>query len=160
MVFGNAVFNASMAVFKKSCLPSSLTQVLNFKFCGDWLFWILVAKHGEVASIGIHLNYFRNHDKDVSQHSFKSGIFYDEYLKLQKVLLDQKIISFFTYKRALFERWQSLKTTEIETSVKINLLKYYRKNFNLFEFVFWLIFRNVWQPMLLRINIFFKWIFE
>ena len=39
MIERNAVFNASMAVFKKSCFYQVFSEYLNYKFCGDWLFW-------------------------------------------------------------------------------------------------------------------------
>ena len=159
MIFGNSVFNASMAVFKKSCLPSSLSQVLNFKFCGDWLFWILVAKQGEVASIGKHLNYFRNHDKDVSQQSFKSGLYFDEYIKLQKVLLEQRLISFFTYKKALYKRWQELKLSNLDDVAKFKLIHTFQNEFSKFELTLWLVYFNIWWPILSRIKNLVKKIF-
>ena len=77
-----ALYNASMAIFKKSCYYQLDKKFTEFRFCGDWLFWILVARQGEVVVSGKRLNYFRKHGADVSGRAQKEGLLYSEYIKL------------------------------------------------------------------------------
>lgn len=93
MLESSRIYNASMCIFKKSLysqIDSSFTQ---YKFCGDWLFWILLAETGDVYVSGKVLNYFRKHDADVSGSATRNGIIYIEYLKLLDDLIRNNIIN-------------------------------------------------------------------
>ena len=90
---GNAIFNASMAVFKKSVYEKLDKNFCNYKFCGDWLFWIGISCQGEVFISGKILNYFRNHDADVSKKSYATGINFVEELQILFYLYDKMLIS-------------------------------------------------------------------
>lgn len=57
------------------------------------MFWILLAQHGTVAISGKVLNYFRKHDQDVSGKANKSGLLYQEYVKLLHDLVNRQVIS-------------------------------------------------------------------
>ena len=48
MLIHNVVYNASMAVFRKSAIPSD-ERYTQFRMNGDWLFWCEVARRGRVA---------------------------------------------------------------------------------------------------------------
>lgn len=78
----NTVYNASMAIFKKSAYKKITTYYRNFKFIGDWLFWIEIAQQGDVFISGKILNYFRKHAGDVSGKSYENGTFYSEKLTM------------------------------------------------------------------------------
>ena len=43
LLYGNSVYNASMAIFKKSAYLNISHEYLNYKFCGDWIFWAEIA---------------------------------------------------------------------------------------------------------------------
>ena len=77
MLKGNAIFNASMAVFRRSATPGEdlFTQYL---FCGDWSFWIETALMGKVMISGKVLNYFRKHSGDVSSKASVKGLYFIE----------------------------------------------------------------------------------
>lgn len=77
-----ALYNASMAIFKKDSYYALNRKYTEFKFCGDWLFWVLIARQGEVAVSGKRLNYFRKHAADVSSRAQREGLLYREYLLL------------------------------------------------------------------------------
>jgi glycosyltransferase involved in cell wall biosynthesis len=93
MLHGNAVFNASMAVFKKSAYSGIAGRYSNYKFCGDWLFWSDISRKGNVFISGKVLNYFRNHDGDVSRKSYSNGLNYVEELQVLFSFLDDQLIS-------------------------------------------------------------------
>jgi glycosyltransferase involved in cell wall biosynthesis len=93
MLNGNNVVNASMAVWRKSLyykIPAEYTQ---FKFCGDWLFWISLMQLSDVFVSGRVLNYFRNHNKDVSTKFYNSGNNFIENVKLYTLLHERNIIN-------------------------------------------------------------------
>lgn len=82
MLTGNAIFNASMCIFKKQVYHKITPAFMQYKFSGDWLFWIEAALQGEVYISGKTLNYFRKHAQDVSSNAFTKGLIYVEYFTL------------------------------------------------------------------------------
>jgi glycosyltransferase involved in cell wall biosynthesis len=121
----NSVFNASMALFKKSSLYNISSEYLDFKFCGDWLFWIMIAQTGNVFVSGKSLNYFRKHDSDVSGKSMSNGTYYKEYPRIVFYLLNNNLIDFKRYQSLLFLRYQHLRTFNGERLLKKELLTSY-----------------------------------
>lgn len=85
--------NASMCIFKRGNYFSIDKAFTNFTFCGDWLFWIMIAAQGKVYVTGKVLNYFRKHDKDVSGSAYQNGLQYLEFLDLLKILVQKNIIT-------------------------------------------------------------------
>lgn len=93
LLHGNAIFNASMAVFKRSAYNGISVNYTQYKFCGDWLFWSEIAKKGKVFISGKVLNYFRNHNADVSGKAYSDGLNYVEELKILFSFFDEKLIT-------------------------------------------------------------------
>ena len=54
----NELYNASMAVFRRSALPAA-GEYEGFRYAGDWYFWMLVALQGRVSTVFEPLNAFR-----------------------------------------------------------------------------------------------------
>jgi glycosyltransferase involved in cell wall biosynthesis len=88
-----AISNASQAIFRKEAYLQIDKSFTTYKFSGDYLFWMLVAQHGEVYIVGKYLNYFRKHDKDVTSPSLRNGQAYREYLRILRTLQEHKIIT-------------------------------------------------------------------
>jgi glycosyltransferase involved in cell wall biosynthesis len=75
MTTGNAIYNASMCLFKKSVyMDVSREQYGKMKYCGDWFLWSLLCEHGDVVELKKQLNYFRQHDKNVSASAELNGL--------------------------------------------------------------------------------------
>jgi len=89
----NNISNASMAIFKKEVYNAIGDSFKNYRYCGDWLFWILFAQYGDVYICGKYLNYFRKHDKDVSGPSLRKGLLYKEYIPLLRELVQKNVIN-------------------------------------------------------------------
>lgn len=89
MLFGNGIYNASMAVFKKETYNNISKTFTSFRFCGDWLFWIEMAKTGNVFISAKHLNFFRKHKKDVSGKAYETGYNFFEELRLLDILKEE-----------------------------------------------------------------------
>jgi glycosyltransferase involved in cell wall biosynthesis len=82
LCFGNAVFNASMAVFRKDFYYKVSDFYKTFKFTGDWVFWAELSRLSPVYVNARPLNYFRKHDNDVSGKIYASGLNFIEELKV------------------------------------------------------------------------------
>lgn len=97
----NPIFNASMAVWKKDVYNNVSKDYINYKLIGDYCFWIEICAFGDVFICGKLLNYFRNHDKNVSTGTVKSGLSFTEQIPFYKSLFDKKIIAQPEYRQAL-----------------------------------------------------------
>ncbi len=73
MLTNNAIFNASMAVWKREAFLQVTEEFRKYRYCGDWLFWIEICRQGDVFISGKLLNYFRQHSGNVSEQSIISG---------------------------------------------------------------------------------------
>lgn len=78
MLWGNSVYNASMVVFRRDCFEKINDEYKQFRYCGDWLFWIEVCKQGNVIKINRKLNFFRQHANKVSPKAEKEGLYFIE----------------------------------------------------------------------------------
>lgn len=87
-----AIFNASMALFRREYFFKVNEEFLEFKFSGDWYFWIELCKMGDVFISGRTLNYFRNHSGDVTTRAVKSGQNYLEAARILTRSYNQKLI--------------------------------------------------------------------
>lgn len=78
MLWGNSVYNASMALFRCECFREIDTDYKQFRYCGDWLFWIGIAQQGSVLQVNRKLNFFRQHESKVSPQAEKEGLYFIE----------------------------------------------------------------------------------
>ena len=69
----NVVPNASAVLFRRSAVAFDLAPIKQFKFSGDWWFWFLLARKGDVAYRADAMNYHRRHDKSVVGQMLSSG---------------------------------------------------------------------------------------
>lgn len=101
MLSGTAIFNASMAIWKKDTFRLISKEFMSYRFCGDWLFWIELCRHGNVFISGKLLNYFRKHAGDVSGKAIQQGIDIAEELKMFHLLYTRKWISHAEFTKTL-----------------------------------------------------------
>ena len=66
LIHRNTIPNASAVLFKKALGLKHISDIVDFRYCGDWLFWILLASHGNVAYRPDTFNYFRRYDTATS----------------------------------------------------------------------------------------------
>jgi glycosyltransferase involved in cell wall biosynthesis len=102
-----SIWNASMMVFRRENYFNVSQRFTTFKMCGDWLFYIEMARQGQVFISGRVLNYFRNHDKDVSGKMYSSGNNYLEELKILRVLKDDAFINIKQFRTILLAKYIS-----------------------------------------------------
>ena len=101
---GNLIVNASMCIFRRSLYHQVSEEFMQYKFSGDWIFWIEIAMQGNVVISEKPLNYFRKHGGDISGKAYVQGLGYYEYFAFLNKVGDSKVIpenvrtSVFTYK--------------------------------------------------------------
>ena len=118
MVFGNTIFNASMVLFKRNVLKSISIDYQQFSFCGDWLFWIELAKQGSVYTTGKVLNYFRKHGNDISGKAYSAGINFFEEIKILHSLQKDLLIDEKEFLKALKSKYLNFKSVEANLSLE------------------------------------------
>ena len=90
---GNSIFNASMALFSKEKYHLVSKEYTRYKFSGDWLFWCEMASKGDVYISGKVLNFFRNHEGDVSGKAYQTGLNFIEEFNVLVNLIDNELIN-------------------------------------------------------------------
>ena len=121
----NGIWNASQAIFRKAYFYKISAKYLEFKFCGDWIFWIEIAILGNVGISGKFLSYFRKHDADVTSKVSKSGLrFFEEVAALQyfKSILASYLeweIYFKVHFYRIYQQRKNLKKTDFKQLTKI-----------------------------------------
>jgi glycosyltransferase involved in cell wall biosynthesis len=103
-----AISNASQAIFRKDVYAKIDKSFTTYRYSGDYLFWMLVAQHGEVYVSGKYLNYFRKHDKDVTGPALKNGQGYREYLRILQTLEQERVIDAPARQRLLMLKFNEL----------------------------------------------------
>lgn len=105
-----AIFNASMAIWKKDKFDQIPEELTTFRFCGDWFFWIQLSRFGKVHISGKTLNYFRKHGNDVSGKAYKSGLNFVEELRIINMMYTDQLITerqyYRAYKKKFIDYWQ------------------------------------------------------
>ncbi len=128
MLFGNTIFNASMAIFQRSAAQQvDFVLIQTFKFCGDWLFWIQLAQQGQVGISAKVLNYFRKHNADVSGKIYAQGQFHQELYRLVQILQKQQLVDTLQSRYLFYKEWLRvdalIQNKEVQRTVKQELRK-------------------------------------
>jgi len=73
MLTSNYIYNASMALFRRSAYDAIPTDYQQFRYCGDWAFWIHLCLQGRVVEVCSILNAYRQHTGQTTRKSVKTG---------------------------------------------------------------------------------------
>ena len=110
---GNLIYNASSAVFRKNLVNKiSFSQINEFKYTGDWLFWVQLVSDVQVKRIGKRLNYFRRHADNVSFKSERSGLQFIEGIKIALDIFKTNPIPWLKKRRTILYWTKKLSSTE------------------------------------------------
>lgn len=87
----NFILNASSAIFLKKRALREIDKIVNFKTSGDWLFWVLILKEGNVYFSSKKLNYFRHHPRSTRNYNSieKRELRILEKIKVQKNIYEE-----------------------------------------------------------------------
>lgn len=82
------VYNASMVVFRRDMAPEITSGQMKMRYCGDWLFWVRMARRGGAVEVRRKLNFFRQHGAKVSPGASKAGLYFLEGIPVMKEVAD------------------------------------------------------------------------
>lgn len=112
----NHCCNASACLFKKEAYFHTDGLFLTYRAGGDMLFWIEIARQGNVAIVCERINYFRQHNNKVTGKSVRQGVNLMEYRKTVDYLQEN-------FKLSRFRKWiifeyaaYLIRTTEFENT--------------------------------------------
>lgn len=95
--------NVSATVIKKEVALALITNILSFRFHGDWLFYLLCLEKGDIAYSPLPLNYYRSHKGNHSGLRNSSHSSKIEHFKILDYLYSlttsnekKKIVKYFT----------------------------------------------------------------
>lgn len=123
-----AIYNASMVLWKKEKFNKIPPDYMQYKFCGDWLFWIYLSRLGKVHISAKALNYFRKHNDDVSGKAYKTGLNFVEELKILNKIFSERLISETAYYNAFRKKFISywLVRDTIDQTNRIEIQKLFK----------------------------------
>lgn len=94
-LIGNLIYNASSAVFRKNLLHKvNFSMIVEFKYTGDWLFWVQIISKSQVCRIRKRYNFFRRHSNNISFKSENEGLQFIEGVKIISYIFKNHSISF------------------------------------------------------------------
>ena len=88
----NTIPNVSAVLFKKPKVERFKESLLEYKFAGDWFFYLNLIKWGYVAYINKPLNYHRRHSSSVMSSVYSSMSYFEELEKLYRYILDTFLV--------------------------------------------------------------------
>lgn len=105
----NYIVNASSAIFAKRALEGMDKSYTGFRGCGDWIFWVEVAKCGRVSYINKPLNYFRQHGSNTTADQTRTGKGELEVVEVTNYMKDKRLIGWMDFYRAAVVHVYSVK---------------------------------------------------
>lgn len=87
-----SIYNASMALWRRDLYTQVPRDYLDYRFCGDWLFWIGLARLGKVHISGRLLDYYRQHTNNVSTGVYRSGLNFVEEMRVANWMFDEGLL--------------------------------------------------------------------
>ena len=105
----NYIVNASSAIFTKRALERMDKSYTGVRGCGDWIFWVEVAKCGRVSYINKPLNYFRQHGSNTTANQTRTGKGEMEVVEVTNYMKDKRLIGWKDFYRATVVHVYSVK---------------------------------------------------
>lgn len=78
MLYHNRIYNASAVVFKKEIWEMVSKEFTQYRFCGDWVFWMEAMSCGDIVWVHKKYNKFRKHLNKVSPKADVEGMDFQE----------------------------------------------------------------------------------
>jgi glycosyltransferase involved in cell wall biosynthesis len=87
--YRNTIMNVSSALLRKSaCKPEFFTELMNYKYAGDWYLYLSILMNGgKIGYSRKSLNSFRRHKDCVTLKNFKNDSYLEELIKIKKLIL-------------------------------------------------------------------------
>lgn len=102
-----SIYNASMALWRRECYARIPRDFTGYRFCGDWLFWVELARLGKVHISGRLLNYYLQHPGNVSTGVYRSGLALVEELQVLDHLYAEGLVGDREYTRVFKQKYRA-----------------------------------------------------
>ena len=126
----NTIPNASAVVFRRSLYEQLGDADPNKSLCGDWLMWVKMLLHSDVAFVAQPLNYYRVHGGTARARANPLKVSMEEDYYIFQYLTEQLSVPPAAYEQAcqiLFDRWINSWSFGIETVDPQQLQKFVEK---------------------------------
>lgn len=164
MLFNNSIYNAGMAVFRRSALQNISNEYAKFKFCGDWYLWKALCLQGTtVIRLSEKLNYFRQHQSKVSPKAVLEGVNFIEGKHILKDTLERLNFSFIKKQVAIgfflrcINRTECFKDKQTKKKVFLDSKKFLRGSN--FDILLYKIDREIFKSRLSKLDFKRNWFF-
>lgn len=111
-----AVKNASSAVFRKQYAAQISNYYMQFRLCGDWIFWAELSRLGKVVKYGKRLNYFRKHNNNVRSSTLRSEFGIIEEIQTLQYFFSSRFINGAQFEQSLQYHYSRFFTNRKEYS--------------------------------------------
>ncbi len=100
----NTITNVSGVLFRRSAYLQAGYAPETMRMCGDWMFYVQLLRHADIAYISTPLNFHRQHPTKQTTNSVLNLTYFREFLKVQKYVKENFDISPST-RRSMFHRF-------------------------------------------------------
>jgi|GWRWMinimDraft_12_1066020.scaffolds.fasta_scaffold01451_3 glycosyltransferase involved in cell wall biosynthesis len=119
-LIGNLIYNASSAVFRKNLLNKvNFSMLADFKYTGDWLFWVQLITKSHVKRIGKRYNFFRRHSNNISFKSENEGLQFIEGVKIINYIFKNHTISFGKERKTMLYWAKKIALTKLNSPIHV-----------------------------------------
>ncbi|MCQ2256405.1 MAG: glycosyltransferase [Bacteroidaceae bacterium] len=122
MIAENSICNASSVLFKKDSALKISRAYMNYKACGDYLFWVMLAETGNVVHVDKCLDYFRRDGLNVTVSAMSNGLSYLENYKILRYIKGRKLMTIGQWLRLKIAYVEKILTDNIEEKGRIAAL--------------------------------------
>jgi glycosyltransferase involved in cell wall biosynthesis len=90
----NTIPNASAVLFKKFSISSIIDELVEYKFAGDWFFYLNLLSEGDVSFVSEPLNYHRRHSQStMALLSNDNQLYFKELYKIHEFILENFVLN-------------------------------------------------------------------
>ena len=124
----NSIANVSECIFRRDCYrPEESHRYEQMRLCGDWLFYVLLAKQGVVVEVEEPLSYYRQHSSNISNDAERRGLTFLEGADVLEYMIEHCGLKAKDYARGWGKLWAKYER-QYEFSAETN--RAIRKRFN------------------------------
>lgn len=123
LAINNSIANVSECLFRRDKFHVSEShRYEHMRLCGDWFFYILLARQGSVVEVEEPLSYYRQHDTNISSDAEHKGLTFLEGINILEYMIQHCGLRRRDYARGWGRMWaryerQYLFTPQVKKSI-------------------------------------------
>lgn len=126
----NSIANVSECIFRRDKFrPAETYRYEHMRLCGDWFFYILLAKQGNVVELEEPLSYYRQHQSNISSDAEHRGLTFIEGADVLEYMIEHCGLKSGHYARGWGKMWAQYErkyefSTETKKLVRQRMIKH------------------------------------